>query len=82
MLDIFSGMPEQIRFSINLLLSKDLTITQCIENVIAYNKNSSQLLISEYENNTLAMQLLKLLSMGEFFSYSLIYTLFEDKQVV
>lgn len=80
LLDVFSGMPEQIKYSIDQILTKERTITQCIEDVIAYNKNSSQLLISEYENNTLAMQLLKLLSMGEFFSYSLIYTLFEDNQ--
>lgn len=80
LLENFSGMPEQIRFSINLLLSKELNITSCIEHIIAYNRNKSQLLVSEYEDNTLAMQLLKLLSMGEFFSYSLIYTLFEDKK--
>ena len=78
-IDCCSGIPAQIRFGVNLLKSGSYNISDCIQRIVEFNKNNSSVLIEEYEDDIFALQLLKLLSMGEFFSYSLIYSIFRDE---
>ena len=73
------GIPGQIKFLVNLIKKNENKDTEIIQYTNNYIKDKFSPIIDNYLNDNLSKQLLKLLSIGEFFSNSLIHQIFENE---
>lgn len=77
--DQFTGYPEQIYYTLSLIKQEGVKYaTDHLSEIIEYNTEKVAKIIRDFESNTLALQILKILSESEFLSLNILEEILSD----